>query len=58
MALITLERKITFSEHVRPICLPTVDADFDFYGKMATVAGWGKVSEIIYVFKMLIRKDL
>lgn len=44
MALVTLDRKIQFTEYIRPICLPAPNGEEEFYGKMVTVTGWGKVS--------------
>jgi hypothetical protein len=44
MALVTVDRKITFNEHVRPICLPAPNGEEQFYKKSVNVAGWGKVN--------------
>lgn len=44
IVLITLDRKIRFNEHVKPICLPSINGEEPFYGKRVIVAGWGKVS--------------
>ena len=40
VAILTLERKLTFNSTIRPICLP-VDASKLYTGAEATVIGWG-----------------
>lgn len=42
LALLEMERAVTFDEHVVPICLPERDERFE--GKMATVTGWGRLT--------------
>ncbi|CAG4945664.1 unnamed protein product [Colias eurytheme] len=43
IAVLTLEKKLKFSEKVRPICLPS--EDLDFKNMPLTVAGWGKTRQ-------------
>ncbi|XP_052748507.1 transmembrane protease serine 9 [Galleria mellonella] len=44
IALIHLNKPITYSHAVRPVCLPT-NPDKDYVGTMALVAGWGATGE-------------
>jgi len=45
IALFRLEEEVKFSEHVRPVCLNTVqNLNFD----MATATGWGRTSTSEY----------
>ena len=46
VAILTLNESVTFTEKVRPICMPSVDiltesGDSKFTGKPGFVAGWG-----------------
>merc|ERR1712061_130635 len=43
IALIKLNRKLQFSDHIRPVCLPKLDRSYN--GQNTTVVGWGKLSE-------------
>ena len=40
IAVLTLANPVTFTEKVRPVCLPS-DASLSFAGETATAAGWG-----------------
>lgn len=42
IALLRLSRRVRFTEHIRPICLPQKRETF--IGKLATVVGWGTLS--------------
>ncbi|KAK8404095.1 hypothetical protein O3P69_000269 [Scylla paramamosain] len=42
LALIRVNRKIVFKEHIIPVCLPQQDASF--VGDYATVTGWGRLN--------------
>ena len=35
--------QVTFSESIRPVCLPTTDRNYN--GQNTTVVGWGKLRE-------------
>ncbi|RWS05676.1 trypsin eta-like protein [Dinothrombium tinctorium] len=39
IAILTLQKEATFSDFVRPICLPPKRRTF--FGQLATVIGWG-----------------
>ena len=41
LALLELERPVTFQEHILPICLPPEENNY--VGDVATVAGWGSL---------------
>ncbi|KAI5764111.1 PRSS8 [Gulo gulo luscus] len=43
IALLRLNRPVTFSRHIRPICLPAANASFP-NGLQCTVTGWGHVA--------------
>ncbi|CAH2085626.1 unnamed protein product [Euphydryas editha] len=43
IAVLTLQKKIKFSDKVRPICLPSEDMNFS--DSPLTVAGWGKTRQ-------------
>ena len=43
IAILKLSKKVTFNEHVKPICLPAAAAFLD--GSHGYVAGWGKTSD-------------
>ncbi|XP_045118699.1 serine proteinase stubble-like isoform X5 [Portunus trituberculatus] len=42
LALIRVNRKVVFKEHIIPVCLPQQDASF--VGDYATVTGWGRLN--------------
>ncbi len=42
LALIEMNRPVTFRRNVRPVCLP--EAGQEFAGREAVVAGWGRTS--------------
>ncbi|XP_043216951.1 serine proteinase stubble-like [Amphibalanus amphitrite] len=44
IALLTLSKKVTFRENIRPICLVSDEA-VHYAGDNVTVAGWGSLSE-------------
>ena len=44
IALLELESKFEAQPHVIPICLPDSESKDDYIGKVAHVAGWGKLS--------------
>lgn len=58
MALITLERRVQFSDEIRPICLPEINGEEAFYGRMGIVAGWGKVVGKIFTLLNYVTKFL
>ena len=41
-AIIKLATPVTFSDRVRPVCLPSLLTNYD--NKLATVSGWGRTS--------------
>ena len=41
IAILKLDRKVTFSDSIKAACLPF--ADVDYVDKQATVAGWGTI---------------
>ncbi|KAG6462729.1 hypothetical protein O3G_MSEX013430 [Manduca sexta] len=43
IAILTLEKKLTFSDKIRPLCLPR--KDMHFHAMPLTVAGWGKTRQ-------------
>ena len=43
VAILKLSKKVTFNEHVKPICLPAAKTHID--GGHGTIAGWGKTAE-------------
>ncbi|XP_023289826.1 uncharacterized protein LOC105698698 [Orussus abietinus] len=47
VALLRLERPVTFSDYVRPVCLPEVEPKT---GAVCTVTGWGQLFEIGRIF--------
>lgn len=40
VAVLKLDRPVTYQDNILPICLPT--SDYDLVGKVGVVAGWGK----------------
>ena len=42
IAILTLKHSVTFSDKVRPLCLPA-DATLSYAGVSATATGWGRV---------------
>ncbi|XP_017789542.1 PREDICTED: atrial natriuretic peptide-converting enzyme-like [Habropoda laboriosa] len=44
VALFQLEKRVQFHEHVRPVCLPTVNTEL-IPGTLCTVIGWGKKND-------------
>jgi len=40
VAVLKLDRPVTYEDNILPICLPT--SDYDLVGKIGVVAGWGK----------------
>ncbi|CAG9133503.1 unnamed protein product [Plutella xylostella] len=45
IAVLTLNRRVQFSDVVRPICLPESGTEEDWTGLTMTVAGWGKTRQ-------------
>ncbi|KAK9890287.1 hypothetical protein WA026_010390 [Henosepilachna vigintioctopunctata] len=43
IAILTLDSPVTFTEQIRPICLPSTGSEYA--GKTATVIGWGSLRE-------------
>lgn len=43
IAIIQLDRPLSFEAHMRPVCLPVPSASFD--GEVAVVTGWGALRE-------------
>jgi hypothetical protein len=41
IAVATLKSIVEFSTFIQPICLPKEDSILNWFGKNATVAGWG-----------------
>ena len=41
IAVLTLANPVTFTDKVRPVCLPS-NASLSFAGETATAAGWGR----------------
>lgn len=48
IALIQLERSVTFTQWIRPICLPTIDSlkNQNYNNVLMDVAGWGQTSSL------------
>lgn len=45
IALIRLSRKVTYTDYIRPICLPPKDLEDSYFdGAELVVAGWGRTS--------------
>ena len=40
LAILTLDHPVTFTDKIRPLCLPS-DASLSYAGETATAAGWG-----------------
>ncbi|KOX78153.1 Enteropeptidase [Melipona quadrifasciata] len=47
IAMLRLEKPVTFSDYVRPVCLPDLEPKS---GTMCTVTGWGQLFEIGRIF--------
>ena len=43
-SILTLSNPVTFSNTIRPVCLPK-DKNQQYVGNVATVSGWGTLSE-------------
>ena len=41
LAILTLDHPVTFTDKIRPLCLPS-DASLSYAGETATAAGWGR----------------
>jgi Trypsin len=39
ICVVTVARSIVFSEHIKPICLPVPNDEYDYYGEKVIVAG-------------------
>lgn len=48
LAVLRLEKPVTFSDYVRPICLPDREPEG---GALCTVTGWGQLFEVGRVFR-------
>lgn len=48
IALIRLDRRISFNGQSQPVCLPQQDEDF--VGDMGLISGWGKLGESISLY--------
>lgn len=48
IALVRLERAVTFSDHIRPVCLPAKPVMTD---TICFVTGWGQINEFNRVFR-------
>ena len=57
VALVELREPIEFRENAIPICLPE-ETDGDFFGKKATVIGWGRLAEFGESSKTLQKVDV
>ncbi|KAG5669858.1 hypothetical protein PVAND_000149 [Polypedilum vanderplanki] len=45
LCIVTVERPINFNSEIKPICLPYVGENQNYYNRKVTVAGWGKLSD-------------
>ncbi|XP_055850614.1 serine protease 44 [Episyrphus balteatus] len=45
VAILTLDKPVSFTREIRPICLPYGSFRKSFTGQVATVAGWGSLRE-------------
>ncbi|XP_055903581.1 serine proteinase stubble [Eupeodes corollae] len=45
VAILTLDKPVTFTREIRPICLPYGSFRKSYTGQVATVAGWGSLRE-------------
>lgn len=45
VAVLTLDKPVTFTREIRPICLPSGSYQKSYTGQVATVAGWGSLRE-------------
>lgn len=50
IAMLRLEEPVTFSDYVRPVCLPESEPKS---GTTCTVTGWGQLFEIGRIFRKL-----
>lgn len=48
VALLRLEKPVTFSDYVRPVCLPSAEPKS---GASCTVTGWGQLFEIGRIYR-------
>ncbi|UJR15447.1 hypothetical protein I4U23_002390 [Adineta vaga] len=53
IAMIRLDRPVSISDNITPICLPSANVPL---GKLVTVAGWGTVSETSRVHSNVLRQ--
>ena len=44
LAILTLDHPVTFTDKIRPLCLPS-DASLSYAGETATAAGWGDADD-------------
>ena len=52
IALLRLEKSITFTDYIKPICLPisTNLTGISYDSRTMIVAGWGRVSTFLFLF--------
>jgi len=54
-ALVRLEKKVSFSSHIRPICLPKNDR-YTYEGKAAIASGWGRMNNTYQIYSTTLRE--